>query len=89
VLVVVVLEESGGTTTVTSRGGGEPSPLLELQAAKVSDAKTRTAETKTVEMTFLCTIGLFPFLFMRLEPTHSNLFTVKTPCGSRAKDVKG
>jgi hypothetical protein len=56
VAVVVVCEESGGTTTVTSRGGGEPSPLLELQAPKANVARTRAAGT-----ILLCVIVQFLF----------------------------
>jgi hypothetical protein len=44
VVVVVVFDEAaGGTTTLTLRGGGEPSPLLELQAARASTASMRPA----------------------------------------------
>ena len=44
-VVVVFVESDGGTTTVTLRGGGDPSPLLELHAAKASMATPKTART--------------------------------------------
>jgi hypothetical protein len=53
-VVLLLVPLAGGTTTVVLRGGGEPSPLLELQAVRA-----RTARRRAAEWIFLCDMERF------------------------------